>query len=98
MLAQQLFHPGHVVPGPKFIAAFLELPHQPEAHMGVELQAVSGQVGVLRRRSADAGVQVPDPLGPGQVLQGPVEPPAYALPPGVPPEVDAGLRDRKSVV
>lgn len=47
MRSQQLLQPDHMVPAVKFAAALGELPHRPEAQMGVEVQTVVGQIVVV---------------------------------------------------
>ena len=56
VLADDFFHPDHVVPAPELIAAVVEGTGQREAQMLVELGAVFCEVFVLRLRVADAGV------------------------------------------
>ena len=50
VLADDFFHPNHVVPAPELIAAVVEGTGQREAQMFVELGTVFGEVFVLHLR------------------------------------------------
>ena len=89
---QQLFHPDHVVPAVELIAALGKFPHQPVAQMGVEPQAVPGQVFVVGFRHGNAGVQVQNALHPQNFFQGAVQPLPQTLVAAAVGEVNGGLR------
>ena len=91
MLADDFFHPNHVVPAPELIAAVVEGTGQREAQMFVELGAVFGEVFVLHLRVADAGIQVQDAHGLQPVGQRLVQSTAHAVFPGVVVQVDGQL-------
>ena len=91
VLADDFFHPDHVVPAPELIAAVVEGTGQREAQMLVELGAVFGEVFVLRLRVADAGVEVEDTHGLEPVGQRLIEGAAQSAAPGVVVEVDGQL-------
>ena len=92
MRSQQLLQPDHMVPAGKFAAALGELPHRPEAQMGVEVQTVVGQIVVVLFGDGDTGVQVQDALLPQNGFQRVVQPSAQPLMAAVMGKVDGGLR------
>lgn len=91
VLADDFFHPDHVVPAPELIAAVVEGTGQCEAQMFVELGAVFGEVFVLHLRVADAGVEVEGTHGLEPVGQRLIEGAAQSAAPGVVVEVDGQL-------
>ena len=58
VVSNDFFHPYHIVPAVKFIAAVVEGSSQLEAQMRVELCTVFGKIFVLNPGITDAGIQV----------------------------------------
>ena len=59
MIPQTFFHPDHIIPPPKFIAALVEASHQLIAQAGVKGGTGLGEIGVGHLSGdGDAGVQI----------------------------------------
>ena len=69
MFTDYFFHPDHVIPMSKLIAAFTESSNLPISKMAVELGAVSVKVVIFFLRIADAGVQIQNSHGFQPALQ-----------------------------
>ena len=58
MISDMFFHPNHIVPAVKLIAALVKLSHHPVSQTFVKFHAVPGQIGVLPGGIGDTGVEV----------------------------------------
>ncbi len=58
MLADNLFHPYHVIPASEFIAALMKCSDFCISEMRMEIRAVCCQVFIILIRIADAGIQI----------------------------------------
>ena len=67
--ANNFFHPYHIVPAVKFIAALMKLAHHPVAKVCMKLYAVFGQIFVFNFGIADTGVKVKNVLCLGNFFQ-----------------------------
>lgn len=93
VVADDFFHPDHVVPAAKLVAAAAELAHNAIAHVGVEVGAVAGEVGVVGAVGhTDAGLQIEQMLSAADRFQSLIEGTANAVAATVFVHIDGGFR------
>ena len=63
VITDHFFHPHHIVPAAKFIAALMEFPDHGIAKMFMELDAVSGKIFIIHLGTGNAGIEIGDILG-----------------------------------
>ena len=92
MAGEQFFHADHIVPPAEFAAAVVERAHLGIAQGGMKFNAVPGHIGVRPGGAGDLRIEVRQPLGLGDGLDGFVKPLAQTQPVGILPNVNGGLR------
>lgn len=92
MLPDVLFHPYHIIPPAKFVAALVKFSHEPVAEPLMKKHAVPCEVFILLARIRDTGVQVEDPLRAKRAFQRVIQRSADPYAPAVPANVDGCLR------
>ena len=62
MFTDHLFHPNHVIPASKLLAALVEVGHSSVAELFMEAYAVLRQIVILGLDEGDAGIHIKDAL------------------------------------
>ena len=78
MGAKHFFHPYHMIPGIKFISAFMEFSNHGIPHMGMKFHTVFCQVLIFFFRIGNAYIQINDILSTAQRFHGLIKLPANA--------------------
>lgn len=73
MLPNDFLHPDHVVPSPELVAAFVKLADHGIPLTRMKPNAVFCQIFIFRFRVSDAGIQIQDMLGAGNLFQRGIE-------------------------